>query len=600
MMKGTIVATWLNTCRKIYDNQVVSSAMNSVGWKENRIFSPIENIDDNDVKKIMEEIAHSKHISINELWRTIGKDNILTFHKDFPAFFQHENLYSFFRSMFDVHVEMVKKFKGAQPPIIDIKPISSRKAIFKYKSKRCMYDYCLGLIEGSADYFKENLNVETITNKDGELILELTFEKDIFYKKVYNFNKILSLGFMKSIASKVGVCTFLITSICSIFLFGSDNILKGCSLSLISSLVSFFVVFMLQRPIKIIEDEIKKINNNNYTEDGEIVTGDIFENLYNLLKKYRKTVRADFVGFKGVTDEMSTFVRNINVISDSMMRTSEEISEVVEEVANGAVNQAENTQSAATVLNGSIESLKEIVSIENKNKQQLEEAIQKIDNSYVNVDNASKNIIESLMKFKEVKNDGVELEGKAHSINDIVLIVSQISEQTNLLALNASIEAARAGESGKGFSVVAEEVRKLAEQTQSAVEQINFNLGEFVKSIQILVSKIESQYSVLEEENNNLQEVRDISLDATKSIQTVSKSMIKTIDDLSRESDTISQIYNNIESLSAIAEENSASSQEVSANVSNYTNEIKNLIGNISEFKKLAEEFKDKLSKYNI
>src|SRR3712207_82593 len=198
---------------------------------------------------------------------------------------------------------------------------------------------------------------------------------------------------------------------------------------------------------------------------------------------------------------MSTFVRNINVISDSMMRTSEEISEVVEQVAKGDVNQAENTQSAATVLNGSIESLKEIVSIENKNKQQLEEAIQKIDNSYVNVDNSSKNIIESLMKFKEVKNDGVELEGKAHSINDIVLIVSQISEQTNLLALNASIEAARAGESGKGFSVVAEEVRKLAEQTQSAVEQINFNLGEFVKSIQILVSKIRSE----EEHTSELQ-----------------------------------------------------------------------------------------------
>ncbi|NFF30296.1 chemotaxis protein [Clostridium botulinum] len=600
IMKGTIVATWLNTCRKIYDNQVVSSAMNSVGWKEDRIFSPIENVSDNDVKKIMKNIADSKHISVNELWRSIGRDNILTFHKDFPAFFQHENLYSFFRSMFDVHVEMVKKFKGAQPPIIDIRPISSRKAILKYISKRCMYDYCLGLIDGSKDYFKENLKIDTISNKDGELILELTFEKDIFYKKVYKFNKILSLGFMKNIASKVGVCTFLISSILSTVLFGFDNILKGCSISLLSSLISSFIVFMLLRPAKVIEDEIKKINDNNYTEDGEIVTGDIFENLYSLLKKHRKVIRADFVGFKGVTDEMSTFVRNINVISDSMMRTSEEISGVVEQVANGAVNQAENTQSAATVLNGNIESLKEIVDTENKNKQQLEEAIEKIDNSYANVDNSSKNIIESLMKFKEVRNDGVELEGKAHSINDIVLIVSQISQQTNLLALNASIEAARAGEAGKGFSVVAEEVRELAEQTQRAVKQINSNLGEFVDSIKMLVNKIESQYFVLEGETNNLQEVRNISLDATKSIQTVSKSMIKTIDDLSRESDTIAQIYNNIESLSAIAEENSASSEEVSANVSNYTNEIKNLIGNISEFKKLAEEFKDKLSKYNI
>ncbi|KEH99433.1 chemotaxis protein [Clostridium botulinum C/D str. BKT12695] len=599
-MKGTIVATWLNTCRKIYDKNIVTLAMRSVGWKENRIFSPIEDVEDRYVHDIMKYISQNKNISINELWRSIGKDNINTFFKDFPAFFEHENLYSFFRSMFDVHVEMVKKFKGAKPPLIDIKPISNKKAIFKYHSKREMYDYCLGLIDGSAEYFKENLDVKEISRSNGELILEFTFEKDIFYKRVYKFNKILSLGFIKSIPAKVGVCTFVISLFTSICILGCNNILKGLGISAISALVSSFIVSMLLRPINLIEKEIEHINKSDYTEDGQIITGDVFENVYELLKSHRKVVRADFVGFKGVTDEMGTFVRNINKISDSMMATSGEISGVVEQVADAATSQAENTQNAATILNGNIEALKSIVDIENKNKEQLEEAISKIDNSYNNVDNSSKNIIESLNKFKEVRNKGIELEDKAHNITDIVLIVSQISEQTNLLALNASIEAARAGEAGKGFSVVAEEVRKLAEQTQSAVEKINTNLGEFVGNIKNLVTKIDSQYSVLQKETGSLKEVRDISLDATKSIQTVSASMIKTIDDLTSEAETIAEIYNNIESLSAIAEENSASSEEVSANVSHYTNEIKNLIGNISEFKSLTEQFKEELRKYKI
>ncbi|KGN03107.1 chemotaxis protein [Clostridium novyi A str. 4570] len=599
-MKGTIVATWINTCRKIYDKNTVALAMESVGWKENKIFSPIEDIEDRYVQDIMKYISESKNISINELWRAIGKDNIQTFFKDFPAFFEHENLYSFFRSMFDVHVEMVKKFKGAKPPIIDIKPISTKKAIFKYNSKREMYDYCLGLIDGSSEYFNENLEVKEISRSNGELVLEFTFENDIFYKKVYKFNKMLSFGFMKSIPAKVGVLTFIISLLAGIPMFGFVNILKELGISVISSLISAFSISVLLRPVSLIKKEINNINKNDYTEDGQIVTGDVFEDIYELLKEHRKGVRADFVGFKGVTDEMGTFVRNINKISDSMMSTSEEISGVVEQVANAAISQAENTQDAATILNGNIEALKNIVDVENENKEQLEQAISKIDNSYNNVDNSSKNIIESLNKFKEVRNNGMELEDKAHSITDIVSIVSQISEQTNLLALNASIEAARAGEAGRGFSVVAEEVRKLAEQTQEAVEQINTNLGEFVDAIKNLVTKIDSQYSVLEKETGSLKEVRDISLDATNAIQTVSASMIKTIDELTSESETIAGIYNNIESLSAIAEENSASSEEVSANVSNYTSEIKNLISSISEFKNLTEQFKDELSKYKI
>jgi methyl-accepting chemotaxis protein len=589
-MKGTIVAAWMKTCRRLYGDLVVDEAMKCAGWQAGKIFSPVEDIEDGQVKKAINDIAKSQNISIKELWMNIGKDNIKSFSKDFPAFFAHENLYSFLKSMYDVHVVMTKKLPGAKPPLVILEPISNRQAIFTYKSKRGMFDYFLGMLDGSCEYFKEKVNIEQLEKKSDMLRLKLSFEKDIYYKKKYVFNKVLSFGFIKNIGVKVGLATLIISFTANFVM--NMGIIKAVGGAGIAAFASFIVTSLLMRPTKIIGDTIKKINDNYYFEDSEIVTGDIFEELYNLLNEHKKLIQADFVGFKGVTDEMNIFAEKLNIISKSMDKTSEEISGVVEQVADCAVNQAENTENAALILNDNIRSLKDIVDNENNNKEELEKAMKKVNNSYENVDSASNNILETLERFEEVKNQGNQLETKANDITNIVSIVSQISEQTNLLALNASIEAARAGEQGRGFAVVAEEVRNLAEQSREAVEEINSKLVQFVEDINILVNNIDSQFSVLQNETKGLQSVRDINYEATLSIRTVSVSMIETINELDKEAESISNIYENIESLAAIAEENSASSQEVSANVINYTNEIKKLMYNINEFKKITDSFK--------
>ncbi|WP_434305568.1 heme NO-binding domain-containing protein [Clostridium botulinum] len=598
-MKGTVVATWVKTCRKLYGKEAVDQAMNAVGW-QGKIFSPMENVEDIKVKDMINKIANNVNRDVKTLWGQIGQDNLKAFNNDYPAFFEHENLYSFLKSMFDVHVVMTKKFPGAKPPLLTIEPISEKQAIFSYSSKRGMFDYFLGLLKGSAEHFKENIKVDEIEKKDDFLKLKLTFEKNIYYNKTFKFNKILSLGFIKNIGGKVALFTFILTILSSFALLGFNNLLKVLSIAFISSVAAYISTEILLKPKYLIFEEINKINKNHYVEDGDIKTGDFLEELYKELKKHKDIIKADFVGFKGVTDEMNTFVGNINVISETMSHTSTEISGVVEQVASCAVNQAQNTEQVVAVLNDNIQNLKDIVNSENSNKLELEKALEKVNNSYNNVNNTSKNILDSLEKFQKVKDKGLELETKAKDITNIVSIVSGISEQTNLLALNASIEAARAGEQGKGFAVVAEEVRKLAEQSKEAVEEINNNLIEFAGDIKNLVIRIESQYNVLEQETDRLEEVRDISYGATTSIGTVASAMIKTINELNKEADSISSIYDNIESLAAIAEENSASSEEVSANVSSYTNEIKKLVNNIHEFKQITETFKSDLSRYKI
>ena len=375
---------------------------------------------------------------------------------------------------------------------------------------------------------------------------------------------------------------------------------NGIIASAIGGISSIIGVSLMIRPINALKEEIERLINNQYSVDGTIKTNDFFEDIYMYIKKHRNNIQTDFVGFKGVTDEMNTFINKINVISDSMNHTSNEISGVVEQVAEGAVTQAQNTDNAVQSLHENIQDLRQIVKKENDNKSQLEDAIGKINNSYENVNNASNNITNSLQKFNEVRVKGGNLEEKANDINNIVSIVSGIAEQTNLLALNASIEAARAGEQGKGFAVVADSIRKLAEQSKDAVEEINSNLKQFVHEIKSLVDNIDDQYGVLENETTNLENVRNISFEANKSIQIVATSMIETINKLNTEADSINSVYESIESLAAIAEENSASSEEVSANVTTYTNEIKKLMDNISDFKDITENFKNDLNKYNI
>ncbi|WDC84683.1 heme NO-binding domain-containing protein [Caloramator sp. mosi_1] len=85
-MKGTAVSTWVKTCRKLYGDSVVDKALEYIGFNRDKMFSPIEDVQDDKVKSMMNFISKEKGITTQELWRSIGRDNIKTFSLDYPAF----------------------------------------------------------------------------------------------------------------------------------------------------------------------------------------------------------------------------------------------------------------------------------------------------------------------------------------------------------------------------------------------------------------------------------------------------------------------------------------------------------------------------------
>ena len=600
-MKGTVVSTWVETSKNIYGIDATHRAMEVAGWQANKVFLISEDIPDDAVRRYVDALAKEKHTTPKDIWHAMGRGNINMFSKVYPAFFDKENLFSFLASLYDIHEIIKKNIPGATPPFIDIRAISSHSAIFTYESPRKLEEYLYGLLEGAQTHFNEKIEIEKHSFEGNRIELKLTFQKQIYNKRSYHTSKVLSLGIARRADLKIlfgTVFAGLIGSLISIPI--SSKFISLAIIMIFSGLGSFIAANRVMAPLSSVKRQLQNFMDRVYTEHMDVTSFDEFDEISIMLEKYRKQLIGDFVAFKGITDEMELFTNSIQKIAGNMNNTSTDISLSVDQIAVGAVAQAEETEVVSGVLNSNVGTLKDITDKQDASKVQLESVAVNIRDNF----NDLKTSVQSLQgvseQFADVKQESVDLREKVTDIESIVVTVTSIAEQTNLLALNASIEAARAGEQGRGFAVVASEIRELAEGSKKAVESISELLGQFTRQITSLGEKVDEQYNVLLDQSKTLDEVATESNEADIKLQDVSGVTVEMSRELVEEANKIGRIFEQMESLVSIAEENSAVSEEVSANVSVYMSQITDLIDNMNEFQKAANLFRADLKEYNI
>ena len=597
-MKGTVVASWMTSGRRLFGDDVVDKAFEKYGLKPDHIFSPLEDVDDKMAVGMVEFIGQKVGKNTEQIWEIMGRENIRTFAEFYPGFFRHENAYHFLKSMNDVHAIVMKRFKGATPPVLDLSPTDSNTALLVYRSRRQMGDYLMGLLKGVFEHFNEKVEVKLISKNGPEIKIELTFSKPISYTKSYKLNKILSLGFIKSSVYKTSLFTMLGVGIASFATFGLGW--EPAVVTLVSGIMPAVLGLLFARPIKEVREELNDLKQRKFISHMILESGDEYQELAGDITKVKETVQKDFIDFNAVVDEMHGFNVSLGNISGNMMNTSDNIKNIMDKVTDDTSRQASETERLVNVLNGSVNNITEISEESQDNKAKIEDAMNGIRESFAGVKKTASEINGVLYGLGTIRESGAALQDDADKMVQIVSIVSGIANQINLLALNASIEAARAGEAGKGFAVVAEEVRKLSVETDNAVEEINRNLTGFVSNMKEVVSGIDSQYKVLATENESLDKAVDISQVSNDNLQAVSVLMIDNSQKLKSEAESISKLFENIQTLTAIADENSEAVSEVNVSVGSYIEQIKELSHQIGVFDTMIEDFKKRLNKYHI
>ncbi|MDY0115988.1 MAG: methyl-accepting chemotaxis protein [Sulfurimonadaceae bacterium] len=320
------------------------------------------------------------------------------------------------------------------------------------------------------------------------------------------------------------------------------------------------------------------------TRVADLVSGD-----KDLTKRLNATSKNEF----GATaKEMNLFIEMIQTTVNDIKELGIQNSKIAVEIERSSHTIRKGTQQEKTIVSATTDKSASIVhllaqSIETT--QQTQEKAQHANKELANARTTLATLSDEVDKFVETENELshrlLELRGDADQVKHVLDIIKDIADQTNLLALNAAIEAARAGEQGRGFAVVADEVRKLAERTQKSLTEIDISVSTIVQSINDVSDKMSENAKNIVNLTAVSHEVEIKIISTTEAIESTSTIANQSREDNEEMSKQLQSIIKDIKTIEELSNENGIS-------VENIEDDLKQLVQVASSLQATIEEFK--------
>lgn len=320
--------------------------------------------------------------------------------------------------------------------------------------------------------------------------------------------------------------------------------------------------------------------------------------------RYIDNLRRELIGIVSGLKEQSAILYHSSEMLESTSGNAyeavEQVERAIQEIADGAASQADETQKATenVILMGRMVEDTSGQFFELKsNASEMQKSSEEATSILNELNQINQQAIDAIDVIYEQTNT---TNGSALKIREATNLITEIAEETNLLSLNASIEAARAGEQGRGFAVVAAQIQKLAEQSNDSARQIEEIINLLIQDSTKSVTTMNEVRAIMEQQNANVKRTEDAFTVVKNGIDHSMEGISYVAENTKGLDGARVKVIDAVQNLTAIAEENAAGTEETSASATEFGNMMGGIRGEAEALKRVANELEERMKVFKI